>query len=78
MAVAVQVKTKVLPGHRIEIQTSELPVGSLVTVFVVLEEEALTKKPVFERLREHPGQKLFQSADEVDAYLKTERASWDN
>ena len=76
MAVAVEVRTKVLPGHRIEIEDPGLPDGRQATVFVVLE-DTIPKRPIFEVLKDYPGRKLFQSAKEVDDYLKEERESWD-
>ena len=36
MLATLQVKTVVLPGHRIEIQAPELPIGQEATVFIVL------------------------------------------
>jgi hypothetical protein len=78
MSPALQVKTKVLPGHRIEIQTPELPEGRSATVFIVLDEEEGTKRPLREVLGDYPGGTLFQSAEQVDAYLRAERDSWDN
>ena len=38
MSQTVEVKTRVLPGHRIEVSTPELPEGSLATVRVTLDE----------------------------------------
>jgi hypothetical protein len=77
MSTALQVKTTVLPGHRIEIQVPELLIGQGATVFIVVDEEQPRKRPLNEVLGDYPGGKLFQSAEEVDAYLREERASWD-
>jgi hypothetical protein len=75
MPMALQVKTTVLPGHRIEVQAPELPEGRAATVFIVLEEE-MPKRPLGEVLAGYPGGQLFRSAEEVDAYLRAERESW--
>jgi hypothetical protein len=77
MSVTLQVTTTVLPGHRIEIQAPELPEGRKATVLVMLEDEAFPKRPLAEVLAAHPGGRLFHSAEEVDAYLRAERDSWD-
>jgi hypothetical protein len=76
-AQAVQVRTTVLPGNRIEISTPDLPPGSAVTVFIVVDEEEMPKRPIFDILADYPGGGLFRSAEEVDAYLREERDSWD-
>jgi hypothetical protein len=77
MSIAVHVTTTVLPGHRIEIQAPELPEGRRATVFIVLDDEPAPKRPLAEMLAAHPGGQLFKSAEEVDAYLRAERDSWD-
>lgn len=78
MSLALQVKTKILPGHRIEIRIPELPEGRSATVFIVLDEEEGPKRPLREVLGNYPGGTLFRSAEEVDAYLRAERDSWDS
>jgi hypothetical protein len=75
--VAIQVRTKVLPGHRIEIAAPGLPEGQAATVFVVLDSPEMAKRPLWEVLGGYPGGQLFKSAEEVVAYLKAERESWD-
>jgi hypothetical protein len=77
MSPALQVKTTILPGHRIEICAPELPEGQSATVFIVLNEGEMPKRPLSEVLGGYPGGQLFKSAEEVDAYLRAERASWE-
>jgi hypothetical protein len=77
MSIAIHIQTVVLPGHKIEVQVPELPEGRKATVFVVLEEEEVPQMPIFERLANYPGKQLFKTAEEVDAYLREERDSWD-
>ena len=35
-----QIETTILPGHRIEVQSPDLPVGAHATVVIVLDEAA--------------------------------------
>lgn len=78
MSLALQIITRILPGHRIEIQAPELPEGRSATVFIVLDEEKGLQRPLREVLSDYPGGTLFRSAKEVDAYLRAERDSWEN
>jgi hypothetical protein len=77
MSRTVQVETTVLPGHRIEICAPELPEGRTATVLIIVAEEEIAKRPFREVLGDYPGSGLFKSADEVDAYIRAERDSWD-
>ncbi len=78
MSALFQVQTTILPGHRIEIQAPELPEGREVTVVVLVDEFAPPKCRLRDILADYPGGQLFRSAEEVDAYLRAERESWDN
>jgi hypothetical protein len=77
MSVTLQVKTTVLPGHRIEIQAPELPEGRPATVLILVEDEAMPKRRLRDVLAGYQGGQSFRSAEEVDAYLRAERESWD-
>jgi hypothetical protein len=77
MSLAVHLRTTILPGHRIEISAPELPEGRAANVFVLLEEPEVVKRPLWEVLGDYPGGQVFQSAEQVDAYLKAERESWE-
>lgn len=77
MSVTVQVKTTVLPGHRIEVQAPELPEGRPATVLIVVEDAAMPKRRLRDVLAGYGGGQAFGSAEEVDAYLREERDSWD-
>jgi hypothetical protein len=74
---ALEAETTVLHGHRIEIFDPELPEGRPARVLIVLEEEQLTKRPFRQVLGDYAGGQLFRSAEEVEAYVRTERDSWD-
>ena len=73
---ALHVRTTVLPGGKIEIVDRELPVGESVDV-VVSQSAASSRRPIMEILNSGPERRLFQTAEEVRAYLAEERASWD-
>ena len=69
------VTTTVLPGGRIEIVNEELREGDDVEV-VVLHTPTKSKRSALDIIQGAPGQRLFKSAEEVDAYLRNERSSW--
>ena len=76
MQKALHVRTKVLPGGKIEIIDQELPVGEDVDV-VVTHSPSNERRSVVDILADAPGHRLFKTAKEVDDYIKEERASWD-
>jgi hypothetical protein len=78
MSQVLEVKTTVLPGHRIEIYVPDFPEGGVATVRIELEGASPSKRRLSAVLADYPGGQLFRSAEEVDAYLKAERASWDS
>jgi hypothetical protein len=79
MATEVRVKTIVLPGGRIEITTPELIPGRRATVVVTIEDnETIEQSHVIDILKTLPGHRLYQSAEEVDAYIREERDAWEN
>jgi hypothetical protein len=79
MATEVRVKTIILPGGKIEISTPELIPGKHATVVVTIEDNEPAQQPhVIDILTALPGHQLFQSAEEVDAYMHEERDSWEN
>lgn len=79
MQPALHITTKVLPGKKIKVEIPEAKVRDSVDVFVILPEKAKNKKrSAVDILNELPGRQLFQTAEEVDKYLKEERESWDS
>jgi hypothetical protein len=78
MPLMLHVQTTILPGHRIEIQSSELPEGCSATVLVLVDETELPKRRLSDVLAGYKGGQLFRSAEEVDAYLHAEREAWDS
>ena len=75
MQKVLHLKTTVLPGGKIEIVDRELPVGESVDVVVSHPAEP-ARRSAIDILDEAPGHLLFKSAEEVDSYLREERASW--
>jgi hypothetical protein len=79
MNMPLRVVTKVLPGNRVEIEVpSDLNVGAQVEVTVQELAPAAPAKPsVLEIIESYDGPRQFNTAEEVDAYLREERDSWD-
>ena len=72
-----RIKTRILPGGRIEVQDPGLIEGQEVTVRIVVDDEAPRQKKSFlENLGDYKGGQLFKTAEEVDRYIKEERESW--
>ena len=76
MQKALHVRTMVQPGGKVEFASPELEAGQTVDV-VVLHESGTEGRPIMEILNDGPKRRLFQTAQEVRAYLKEEKASWD-
>jgi hypothetical protein len=70
-----ELKTKILPGGRIEVQAPGLVEGQEVTVRIVVEDGA-PKQRINDILAGYEGGQLFKTAAEVDQYIKEERESW--
>ena len=78
MTTEVRVKTVVLPGGRIEITTPELIPGRHATVVVTIEDSEEVEQPhVIDILKKLSGHRLYQSAEEVDAFIREERDAWE-
>ena len=69
-------KAIVQPGGRVEFSSSELEVGQTVDV-VVLHESGSPGRSIMEILNSGPERRLFQTGEEVKAYLAEEKSSWD-
>ncbi len=69
-------KVMVQPGGKIEIVSPELEAGQTVEV-VVLHESSERSRPIMEILNSGPERRLFQTAEEVKAYLSDEKTLWD-
>ena len=69
-------KATVRPGGKLEIVSQELEAGQIVDVVVLHESSATGGRPIMEILNSGPEHRLFQTAEEVKAYLDGEKASW--
>ena len=75
---ALHVKTKVLPGGKIEVTDQALSAGEEVEVIVLLPESPTAKRrSAMDILAEAPGQRLFKTASDVEVYLQQECEAWD-
>jgi len=72
-----RIRTTVLPGGRIEILAPDLPVGGEVEVTLEPAPAKTGQRSALEIMAEAPGQRLFKTAEDVDAYIRDERDSWD-
>ena len=78
MAIEVRMKTKVLPGGKIEISAPELIAGQEATIVVTVEDTMLNgHSHVIDLLKNVAGHQLFSGAEEIDTYIREERESWD-
>ena len=75
MQKALLVRTTVLPGGKVEFVSPELNAGQTVDV-VVLHDSGVKGRSIMEILNSGPERRLFQTAEEVKAYLEEEKASW--
>ncbi len=73
-----KLRTTVQPGGRIEVSAPDLPVGQTVEVVVTSISPRAARRSVAEILARAPGHRLFTTADEVDAYIRAERQSWND
>lgn len=70
-------KATVRPGGKLEIVSEELEAGQTVDVVVLHESSVTEGRSIMEILNSGPEERLFQTAEEVKAYLEEEKASWD-
>ncbi len=79
MESALRIRTAVLPGHRIELCSPQLPEGNTVEVIVVLPEAPATRKPrALDLLRSlPPGPRSARTWDELERAYREERNAWD-
>ena len=68
-------KTTVQAEGKVEFANPELEAGQTVDV-VVLHDSGEKGRSIMEILNSDPERRLFQTAEEVRAYLEEEKASW--
>lgn len=78
MQTALRLSGTVQPGGRVEVSSSQLPSGKAVEVIVLFPQEAeVTRRSIMDVLADAPGHLAFQTAEEVEAYLREEHDSWE-
>lgn len=78
MGTVIHTRAVVGPDGTVEIRAPELMPGQEVEVTVEVQAEAVEKKRrAIEYLATMPGHLVFKTAEEVDAYIREERDSWD-
>ncbi|HEX5157394.1 MAG TPA: hypothetical protein VFW17_09285 [Ktedonobacterales bacterium] len=77
MGTVIHTRAVVGPDGTIEIRAPELAPGQEVEVTVEVQTAPETGRHVSEIIKDLPGHLEFQTAEEVDAYIREERDSWD-
>jgi hypothetical protein len=78
MQSALRLTTWVKPGGKIEVSDSQLPAGEAVDLIVLLPQGGgAVRRSVVDVLAETPGHLAFETAEQVDAYLREERGAWE-
>ena len=78
MQTALRLTGTVQTGGRIEVSSPQLPSGRSVEVIVLFPQEAeVTRRSVADVLAEAPGHLAFQTAEEVEDYLREEHEAWE-
>lgn len=75
MTQAIREHVKVVQEGKIEIHNPVLSVGTMAEVIVLVEQPPVEDQPLVSFLGRGKG--CFKDADEVDAFLRAERESWD-
>ena len=77
MQTVVRLTGTVQPGGRVEVSSPQLPTGKSVEVIVLFPQETnVERRSVTDVLAEATGHLAFQTADEVDIYIRKERDAW--
>lgn len=78
MQTSLRLETTVLPGHRLEIHTPELPEGAKVEVIIHLPNGEPQFGSALEFLESlPPGPRAFNTWEEYEQHLREERDSWE-
>lgn len=76
MKKALYMRATVQAGGKVEFASPDLEVGQTVDVVVLHESDVKGGRSIMEVLNSGPERRLFQTAEEVKAYLAEEKASW--
>ena len=81
MQAALRIETTILPGHRLEISSPELPEGAKVDVIVVLPEKSTPARrsmlDFLESLPSEPSPRCFPTWEEYERHLQEEKNAWE-
>lgn len=79
MPTTVRLETTILPGHRLEVSSPELPEGARVEVIIVLPEKSEPRRiPMLELLKSlPPGPRAFPTWEEYERHIQEEKDAWD-
>jgi hypothetical protein len=81
MQTALRLEATVLPGHRLELNSPELPEGAKVEVIVVLPESPEPRRmsmlELLETLPPGPSPRCFPTWEEYERHLKEEKNAWE-
>lgn len=78
MGAARRVTTTVQTGGKIEVRAPDLPLGQPVEVIIRLANgQPSGRRSIVDILAECPGGLLFKTPEDVDAYIREERDSWE-
>ena len=80
MPKTLRIRTTVQPGGKVEFASPELEAGQTVDVVALHGsgvEPGVKGRSIMEILNSGPERRLFQTAEEVRAYLAEEKTSWD-
>jgi hypothetical protein len=78
LGAARKINTTVQAGGRIEVRAPDLPLGQPVEVIIRLaHEQPNGRRSIVDILAECPGGLLFKTPEDVDAYIRQERESWE-
>lgn len=78
MGAARKINTTVQAGGKIEVCAPDLPLGQAVEVIVRLaDSQPNGRRSIIDILAECPGGLLFKTPEDVDAYIRKERDSWE-
>ena len=78
MQSALRIKTKVLPGNKLEIELPPGSEGEEVDVFVVLPEKKVQRENILEFIKQARSQYAVRTVEEIDRQLQAEREAWDS
>lgn len=77
MSIAIHFTATVAPDGKIEITAPELKPGMTANITVTIDVKPQQKRGALEILADMPGHQLFQTAEEVDDYIRAEREAWE-